>query len=263
MAHSLPFFITGKDVFEYIERQFVRAIKGEIQSQAVAVNVREGFISFIYCILTSMSTDVYSYHCRKCTWKVCPQRCCAASCPWGTFGSLFWKQLLQKYNKSIINENTFLKNMLKRWRVTDIQKSELNILIPDNLWLVCPAKTHQHFFLLYAAENAVSLVRGNLLISARRRPKLLKTVRIRMVARRTPHLNNASGLDATKWCRNARPLLRVSDTTSGRICSVFFSRKSWGRRRTMIGMLHTFIVSVIPQKGNPWSSTFITCIHNF
>lgn len=28
-------------------------------------------------------------------------------------------------------------------------------------------------------------------------------------------------------------------------------------------MLQTFIVSVIPQKGNLWSLTFITCIHNF
>lgn len=80
MAHSLSFFIIGKDVFEYIERQFVRAIKGEIQSQAVAVNVREGLINFEYCILTSMSTDVYSYRRRKCTWKVCPQHWCAASC---------------------------------------------------------------------------------------------------------------------------------------------------------------------------------------
>lgn len=61
MAHSLSFFIIGKDVFEYIERQFIRAIKGEIQSQAVAVNVQEGLINFKYCILTSMSTDVYSY----------------------------------------------------------------------------------------------------------------------------------------------------------------------------------------------------------
>lgn len=50
------------------------------------------------------------------------------------------------------------KNILKRWRVTDIQKCELNILIPRNLWLVCPAKTQPVFFLLYAAENAVWLV---------------------------------------------------------------------------------------------------------
>lgn len=61
-----------------------------------------------------------------------------------------------------------------------------------------------------------------------------------MVARRTPHLNSASGLDATKWCKNARSLLRRSDTTSGRMCSAFFCRKSWRTRRTTINMLHTF-----------------------
>lgn len=41
MAHLLSLFIVGKDVFKYIKRHFIRAIKGEIQSQAVAVNVKE------------------------------------------------------------------------------------------------------------------------------------------------------------------------------------------------------------------------------
>lgn len=41
MAHLLSIFKIGKDVFKYIERQFIRAIKGEVQSQAVTVNVRE------------------------------------------------------------------------------------------------------------------------------------------------------------------------------------------------------------------------------
>lgn len=62
---------------------------------------------------------------------------------------------------------------------------------------------------------------------ARWRPIILNTARMRMVARRTPHLNRASGLDATRWCTNASSLLRRSDTTSGRMCSVFLSLKSF------------------------------------
>lgn len=38
MAHLLSIFIIGKDVFKYIKRQFVRAIKGEVQRHAVTVN---------------------------------------------------------------------------------------------------------------------------------------------------------------------------------------------------------------------------------
>ena len=40
MADLLSHFITGEDVFKYIEGMFVRAIEGEIQSDAVAVNVQ-------------------------------------------------------------------------------------------------------------------------------------------------------------------------------------------------------------------------------
>lgn len=39
MAHLLPVFITGEDIFKYIKRMFIRAIEGEIQSDAVAANV--------------------------------------------------------------------------------------------------------------------------------------------------------------------------------------------------------------------------------
>lgn len=40
-AHLLFLFIVGKYVFKHIKGQFIRAIKGEIQSQAGAVSVRK------------------------------------------------------------------------------------------------------------------------------------------------------------------------------------------------------------------------------
>lgn len=43
MAHLLPIFIIGKDVFKYIKRKFIRAIKGKVQRQAITVNIREVF----------------------------------------------------------------------------------------------------------------------------------------------------------------------------------------------------------------------------
>lgn len=58
MAHLLSIFIIGKDVFKYIKRQFIRAIKGEVQSQAVTVNVREILnqlrVSFFFFFLKSI-----------------------------------------------------------------------------------------------------------------------------------------------------------------------------------------------------------------
>lgn len=68
--------------------------------------------------------------------------------------------------------------------------------------------------------------------SARVRPRLLNTERMRMVARRTPHRNKASGLDATRWCRKDRSLLRRSETTSGRMCSTLFCTKSYRQEPT-------------------------------
>lgn len=41
VSHLLFIFIISKDVFKYIKWQFIRAIKGEVQSQAVTVNIIE------------------------------------------------------------------------------------------------------------------------------------------------------------------------------------------------------------------------------
>lgn len=40
IAYSLFIFIISKDVLKHIKRHVVRVIKGEVQSQAVAKNIR-------------------------------------------------------------------------------------------------------------------------------------------------------------------------------------------------------------------------------
>lgn len=103
---------------------------------------------------------------------------------------------------------------------------------------------------------------SDLLSSARLRPMFLNTVRMRKVARRTPHLKSASGLDATKWCKNARSLHRRSDTTSRGMCSVFFFRISW-RRRIMIDLLYTaYFYSCWSLPEGEWVA-LCSCIYDF
>lgn len=102
--------------------------------------------------------------------------------------------------------------------------------------------------------------RDDLLSSARWRPMLLNTARMRIVARRTPHLNKASGLDATKWWKNDCSLLRSSETTSGGMCSLFSRRKSC-RSKVIDTPWQTFILAAIRDKKKPSRSAFPD--HNF
>lgn len=87
-----------------------------------------------------------------------------------------------------------------------------------------------------------SSCQGHLLSSARWRPMLLNTARMRIMARRTPHLNRASGLEATRWWKNDCLLLRRSDTTSGCMCSLFSCWKSCRSKRIDI-RLETFFLA--------------------
>lgn len=87
-----------------------------------------------------------------------------------------------------------------------------------------------------------SSCQGHLLSSARWRPMLLNTARMRIMARRTPHLNRASGLEATRWWKNDCLLVRRSDTTSGCMCSLFSCWKSCRSKRIDI-RLETFFLA--------------------
>lgn len=136
-----------------------------------------------------------------------------------------------------------------------------------------PAKTHVQCFFMFLGLTYKKIHFSWKLGSTRNysclpnsaclRPMLLNTVRMRMVARRTPHRNRASGLDATRWCTNASSLLRRSEMTSGHMCSVFFSRKPWKMSKIRFHVLHPFIPAPHTERGNLQHSTFVACIHKY
>lgn len=64
-------------------------------------------------------------------------------------------------------------------------------------------------------------------LAAQERPASLKAAMALMVARRIPHRNMATGSIPMSCRTYARSLLRNNATMSGRMWSVFFSRKSW------------------------------------
>ncbi len=67
-------------------------------------------------------------------------------------------------------------------------------------------------------------------LAAQERPASLKAAMPLMVARRMPHRNMATGSMPMSCLTYARSLLRSNATMSGRMWSVFFSRKSWWGR---------------------------------
>lgn len=146
IAHLLFIFIISKDVFEYIKWQFIRAIKGEVQSQAVTVHIIEKNISsflqfemysksiYVICsewirlmqlfkwlflviiIYLAVSTwnnrrkeqvrTCKSPSRRELTWTGGQQYCWAVSCLLGTSVSLFWPPLRWQHDKSVNEKDT-------------------------------------------------------------------------------------------------------------------------------------------------------------
>lgn len=71
MIHLLSLFIIGKDVFKHIKRLFIRAIEGEIQSQAVAVDVKEVLYQLRVCFVLFLKVYLpFDKHVYRCSFMV-------------------------------------------------------------------------------------------------------------------------------------------------------------------------------------------------